>query len=83
MANIDHSDRVRATPEGKAMSPPLSATLAQPSHTTTHTFIITKKNGLGIVISGGINRQDGPHIFIDKILDEMDAAQVSSQLHVY
>ena len=47
----------RAIPEGRAMSPPLSAGLA------THS---PKGDGLGIVIGGGI-LQDGPHL--EKILD--------------
>lgn len=68
--------RTRSTPEGKSTSPPLSANLPTNRSLTAHTFVIPKGSGLGIVISGGINRQDGPHIFIEKILDGMDAAKV-------
>lgn len=73
--------RSRSPPEGKAtVTPPSSATLP-PSPTrvapTIHTFAIPKLNGLGIIVAGGVNRDEGPHIFVDKIMDGMDAARVS------
>lgn len=65
--------RDRRSPEGKAMSPvPLSASLSY----TTHTFIIPKTAGLGVIIGGGEGKPDGPYIIVDKILDGMDAAKV-------
>ena len=69
--------RSRSPPEGKSVSPPQSATLLASLSATSHTFVIPKETGLGIIIGGGINRQDGPHVFIDKIMDGMDAAKVS------
>ena len=33
--------------------------------------------GLGIILAGGLNREGGPHIYIDRILAGMDAAKVS------
>lgn len=68
--------RSRSPPEGKSVSPPQSATLVASPSSTSHTFVIPKESGLGIIIGGGTNRQDGPHIFIDKIMDGMDAAKV-------
>ena len=63
-----------------ATSPPQSAALP-PSPTRTapsiHTFAIPKTMGLGIVIAGGLNREGGPHIYIERILAGMDAAKVS------
>lgn len=68
-----------SSPEGKAMSPPLSASLS--TSTTlqyiTHTFVLPKTAGLGVIIGGGEGKPDGPYIIVDKILDGMDAAIVS------
>ena len=59
------------------MSPPLSATLSSSLLYLTHTFVIPKMAGLGIIIGGGEGRPDGPHVIIDKILNGMDAHKVS------
>ncbi len=67
-----HTMYCRVTPEGKATSPPRSA-----GSVLSHSCVIPKERGLGVVIGGGVNRQDGPHIFIEKILDGLDAANVS------
>lgn len=61
----------RVTPERKATSPPLSA------GATRYSCVVPKERGLGLVIGGGVKRQDGPHIFIEKILHDLDAAKVS------
>lgn len=37
---------------------------------------IAKQNGLGISVTGGINKQDGPNIYIDNIIDGLDVAKV-------
>ena len=61
------------------MSSPQSVALPpSPTRTapTIHTFAIPKTLGLGIIISGGVNRADGPHIIVEKILAGMDAAKV-------
>ena len=42
-----------------------------------HTFTIPKTMGLGIILAGGLNREGGPNIYIDRILAGMDAAKVS------
>ena len=61
------------------MSSPQSVELP-PSPTRTapaiHTIEIPKTLGLGIVIAGGVNRSDGPHVFVEKIMAGMDAAKV-------
>lgn len=55
------------------MSPvPLSASLSY----ITHTFIVPKTAGLGVIVGGGEGKPDGPYIIVDKILDGMDAAKV-------
>ena len=58
------------------MSPPHSASLSSSLLHETHTFVIPKTAGLGIIIGGGEGRPDGPHIVIDKILGGMDADKV-------
>ena len=43
----------------------------------TYTISVNKtQSGLGVIIAGGINRPEGPHIRVDKILDGMDAQKV-------
>ena len=60
------------------MSPPPSATTLSTSLLyVTHSFVIHKMVGLGVIIGGGLGRPDGPHIKVDKVLDGMDAAKVS------
>lgn len=59
------------------MSPPLSATLSTSVSYITHTFVVPKTAGLGVIVGGGQGKLDGPHIIIDKILGGMDAANVS------
>ena len=39
-------------------------------------IIINKKRGLGIAVAGGVNKPDGPHIYIESLMDGMDAATV-------
>ena len=68
-------NRGRISPEGKAMSPPLSANLSTATH-VTHTFVFPKKSGLGVIIGGGLGKPDGPYIVVDMILSGMDAAVV-------
>lgn len=72
--------RDRSSPEGKARSPPLSASMFSSFPFVTHTFVIPKTAGLGVILGGGEGKPDGPHIFIDKILDGMDAKKVSHKL---
>lgn len=74
--------RDRISPEGKAMTPPLSASLSTTLSHITHTFVVPKTAGLGVIIGGGEGKPDGPYIIIDKILDGMDAAKVSPFLHL-
>lgn len=59
-------------------SPPavLPATSSHTTHSIQHTFSIPKTIGLGVILSGGINREGGPHIYVDRILAGMDAAKV-------
>ena len=67
-----------------ATSPTQSATALPPSPTRSiHTFAIPKTMGLGIIIAGGLNREGGPHIFVDRILAGMDAAKVSDMMHFH
>lgn len=71
--------RSRSPPEGKSISsPPYSASTSPspplPLPPTLHTITITKSMGLGAIIAGGVSRPNGPHIFIDKIIPGMDAA---------
>ena len=56
-----------------SVSPSLSPLPRSP---ILHTFSISKLAGLGVLISGGVNKPDGPHILIEKVLDGMDAAKV-------
>ncbi len=42
----------------------------------TRSFVFPKSFGLGILVGGGIGREGGPHIVIEKILDGLDAAKV-------
>ena len=78
--------RSRSSPEGmSSVSPPISPLPRSP---ILHTFSISKLAGLGVLISGGVNKPDGPHILIEKVLDGMDAAKVTKtilhkRLHCY
>ena len=58
----------------------MSPSVLPPSPTRTapsiHTFAIPKTMGLGIILAGGLNREGGPNIYIDRILAGMDAAKV-------
>lgn len=70
---LPHMHRRRISPEGESsVSPPIS-----PHSPSLYTFSMSKQAGLGIIISGGVNKPDGPQIFIDKVLDGMDAAKVN------
>ena len=53
----------------------MPADLASPS-TITHTFVIPKRTGLGLIIGGGVGRFEGPYIMVEKMLNGMDAAKV-------
>ena len=63
-----------------AVSPlPQSADLP-PSPTRTapgiHKFTIPKSMGLGIILGGGMGREGGPHVYVERMLAGMDAAKV-------
>ena len=38
---------------------------------------ITKQSALGITICGGTNKPEGPHVYIDRVIDGLDVANVS------
>ncbi len=59
----------RASPEGRSVS-------ATPISPTFLTITFAKSKGLGVIIAGGVNRPNGPHIFVEKVLEGMDAAKV-------
>ena len=68
----------RSSPEGmSSVSPSISPLPRSP---ILHTFSISKLAGLGVLISGGVNKPDGPHILIEKVLDGMDAAKVTKTI---
>ena len=71
-----HVLRGRVSPDGRDMTPlGQSGAIQFPD---TRTFVFPKKLGLGVLVGGGRDREGGPHITIDKILDGMDAAKVKS-----
>ena len=38
---------------------------------------ITKQSALGITICGGTNKPEGPHVYIDRVINGLDVANVS------
>ena len=68
-----------------AVSPPPQSAVLPPSPTRTapgiHTFAVPKRMGLGIILGGGLDREGGPHVYIERMLAGMDAAKVV--LHKY
>lgn len=38
---------------------------------------ITKQSALGITIRGGTNKPEGPHVYIDRVINGLDVANVS------
>ena len=41
------------------------------------TVVIIKHSALGITIRGGTNKPEGPYVYIDRIIDGLDVANVS------
>lgn len=77
-SNVNNfNSRSRSPPEGMAMSPPVLPPSPTRTAPTIHKFTIPKTVGLGTILAGGINREDGPNIYIERILAGKDAAKVS------
>ena len=76
-----YTNRGRFSPDGRDMTPlTQSAGISIPD---TRSFVFPKNMGLGVLVSGGIGRERGPYIVIEKILEGMDAAKVCKSHHIF